>query len=199
MNLERGFRRITLVISLAAVIGGLVVTVYVIYRTVIYVSGMREFMTCSEDPKVVGGACLDILVATAVPDPFRRFISPTFGEESFWFDRLLSLLSLFLTCQINHTAWFFSLSLRASLELLSLVSFLGASFTWFAGLFKASTNESALALKRRPRMSLECDSDLSSTGFSTRSLKKQGTEFEDASFFVALDLSNDLEVHFASI
>jgi hypothetical protein len=44
MNLERGFRRLTLTISLTAVIAGLAVTAYAIRLTVISVSGMKAFI-----------------------------------------------------------------------------------------------------------------------------------------------------------
>lgn len=46
MNLERGLRRITLTISLAALIAGLLVTGYDTYRIVQHVSAMQEYGAC---------------------------------------------------------------------------------------------------------------------------------------------------------
>src|SRR5262245_47723420 len=66
MNLERGFRRTTLAISLAAAIGGLVVTGYETYETVQFVSATKLFLKCSDDEHKLPssqwtGSCLDVL------------------------------------------------------------------------------------------------------------------------------------------
>ena len=46
MNLERGFRRIVLTISLTAAGAGLVVTVYDTYKTAQYVSANKKYAPC---------------------------------------------------------------------------------------------------------------------------------------------------------
>src|SRR5215471_124907 len=66
MNLERGFHRITLAISLAAAIGGLVVTGYETYETVQFVSATKLFLKCSDDEHKLPssqwtGSCLEVL------------------------------------------------------------------------------------------------------------------------------------------
>jgi len=96
MNLERGFRRITLVVSLAAVIAGLATTAYAIRLTVISVSLMKsqdlEAVPCDDPERTARGwLCWN----TDIPKPFGRFIAPRFGEEVFWWIWLDSLLSLF--------------------------------------------------------------------------------------------------------
>ena len=103
MKFERGFRRLTLTISFAAVIVGLLVTAYAIRLTVVSVSGTRAFMACSEDTgplsKMSGHAeiCAAILVNSAIPEPFHRLITPYVGEAFFWWEWLDSLLSLFFS------------------------------------------------------------------------------------------------------
>lgn len=122
MNLERGFRRLTLTISLAAVTAGLILTVYAVHRTVIHVTGMRAFMACSEDPKLLGEACLSILVNSAIPEPFGRLIDPPPGHAFFWLDWLDSLLSLFF----SMTNQSYTLVLVPLIEGIILTTFLGA-------------------------------------------------------------------------
>lgn len=115
MNLERGFRRLTLTISLAAIIGGLLLTVYTIHRTIIYVSGMRAFMACSEDPKGVAEVCASILVNSAIPDLYRRL-------GFFWWDWRDSLLELFF----SMTNQSYSLVLIPLIDGIIVTTFLGA-------------------------------------------------------------------------
>ena len=90
MNLERGVRRLTRTISLAAIIAGLLLMVYATHRTITYVSGMRAFMACSEDPKSVAEVCASILIRanSAIPEPYRRL-------GFFWWNWRDSLLDFF--------------------------------------------------------------------------------------------------------
>ncbi len=103
MKFERGFRRLTLTISLAAVIVGLLVTAYAIRLTVVSVSGMRAFMACGQDTGLLSNmsthpeTCAAILANSTIPEPFHRLITPYVGEAFFWWEWLDSLLSLFFS------------------------------------------------------------------------------------------------------
>jgi hypothetical protein len=96
VNLEHGFRRITLVVSLAALIAGLAVTIYAIRLTVISVSLVKahDFEAVPCDPEITAKGVL-FCFNTDIPKPFGRFIAPRFGEEVFWYNWLDSSLSLF--------------------------------------------------------------------------------------------------------
>ncbi len=68
MNLETGFRRITLSISLATLVAGVTVTVYDTYETVQYVSATKLFLECAKDEDKLPssqrtGSCLYVLRA----------------------------------------------------------------------------------------------------------------------------------------
>ena len=140
MNLERGFHRVTLSISLAAVIVGVTITVYAIRLTVISVSGMKSFLVCSQDTgplsKLSNNAelCLSILANSAIPEPFHKYITPYFGEGFLWWDWLDSLLSLFF----SMTTKLYTLVLIPFIEGIIVTTFLGAilgaCFTCFVGL-----------------------------------------------------------------
>jgi hypothetical protein len=73
MNLERGFRRLVLTVSLAVAGAGLVVTAYDTYKTIRYVRATNEFVACSEEAEHRTPTAEDF---TSLPEEWRPKIVP---------------------------------------------------------------------------------------------------------------------------
>jgi hypothetical protein len=73
MNLERGFRRLVLTVSLAVAGAGLVVTAYDTYKTIRHVRATNEFVACSEEAEHRTPTAEDF---TSLPEEWRPKIVP---------------------------------------------------------------------------------------------------------------------------